>query len=237
MHPLLHNPGPRRLTNALLARLSWSESRDGAAPAETPAETVTRRYYEQRYESLATEWRAIDDLMARSVDNAKEMFGTNSLSWVLLQEQIWNPPIYPRDVAANFIERYRIGGAQDLPAAFSGGTSLRASFRGLDESIQMQMEARTLWSSVMARSLPPGVRQRMESDIVWFEATASRYRLLAATCDFVRARELGLDLQSSRERISRELGMLRQTPVLADTVSPVNQSLFLAYHAQLVGLQ
>ena len=76
----------------------------------------------------------------------------------------------------------------------------------------------------------------MESDLVWFTTTASRYRLMDATSDFVWAREYGLDLEEPRGRVAREIGFLRQSPVLSDTVSPVNQRLFLDFHAQLAGL-
>lgn len=140
-------------------------------------------------------------------------------------------------MAASFIDRYRLGGVQDLPTAFSGLTSIRASFRGLDDSIRMQAEARTLWSGIMTRSVPPDVRRHMESDLVWFEATASRDQLLAATSDCVVAREQGLDPRPYRDGMTREFAILRQTPVLGDTASPVNQKLFLDQHARLAGLQ
>jgi hypothetical protein len=89
---------------------------------------------------------------------------------------------------------------------------------------------------VLNQALPPDVRRHMESDLAWFAATASRYRLMAATSDFVWAREHNLELAEPRERIARELELLRQSPVLADTVSPVNQRLFLTFHARLAGL-
>lgn len=236
MHPILRNPGPRRLTNLLLAQLSWNELSGGTGTSEERAGVLIDSYFSRRYGRYAKEWREIHELMSLSVENAKELFGTHSLSWVLLQEQIWNPPIYSRAEAAGHISRYRDGGIQDLPAASSGLQTVRASFRGLDESIGLQRTALDRSAALLARELPRDVRRHMKSDLVWFEATASRYRLMAATSDFVWAREHGLDVEEPRERIARELALLRQTSVLGDTVSPVNQTLFLDLHQQLAEL-
>jgi len=236
MHPLLRNPGPRRLTNLLLAKLAWTEPGAGDTAVGDRAEAAIKEYFVRRYGVYADEWRSIHESMSRSVENAKEIFGANSLDWLLLQEQIWNPPFYPRTEAVQFIARYRGGGVQDLPAAYSGMPFVRASFRGLDESLRTQSDAAARWSVLLDQPLPPDVRRHMESDLAWFTATTSRYRLMAAASDFVWAREHGLDVEEPRGRIAREIGFLRQTPVLSDTVSPVNQRLFLDFHAQLAGL-
>ena len=236
MHPILRNPGPRRITNLLLAQLSWKELSGSIATPEERAEALIDSYFSRRYGLYAEEWRAVHELMSLSVENAKELFGMNSLYWVLFQEQIWNPPFYSRAEAAAYISRYRAGGIQDLPTAFPGLQTVRASFRGLDESIRLQITALDRSAALLAQSLPLDVRRRMESDLVWFEATASRYRLMAATSDFVWAREHGLDFEEPRQRIARELAFLGQTPTLGDTVSPVNQTLFLDFHSQLAGL-
>jgi hypothetical protein len=233
---VLRNPGPRRLTNALLSGLAWGEI-GSAFSADDVAEAITRQYFARRYGAHADAWRAVYDSLARSVENAKEMFGTNSLSWVLLQEQIWSPAVYPRDEAAAYVARYRVGGAQELPARFSNAQFQRASFRGLDESVRLQGDASSRWRELLDGPLPGDVRRRMESDVVWFEATASRYRLLAAASDFVVERAQGESLDESRAGIARELGFLRQSPVLGDTVSGVNQSLFMDLTARLAGLQ
>ena len=235
-HPVLRNPGPRRLTNALLSRLAWGEI-GSAFSADDVAEAVTRQYFARRYGAHADAWRAVYDSLARSVENAKEMFGTNSLSWVLLQEQIWSPAVYPRDEAAAYVARYRVGGTQELPARFSNAQFQRASFRGLDESVRLQGDASSRWRELLDGPLPGDVRRRMESDVVWFETTASRYRLLVAASDFVVERAQGESLDESRAGIARELGFLRQSPVFGDTVSGVNQSLFMDLTARLAGLQ
>lgn len=236
MHPLLRNPGPRRLTNALLSRLLWRDlSRagdDGWALSDHAA--VAGDYFLKRYGAHAAEWQIIYDLIARSTENSKEMFGINSLSWLLLQEQIWTTPFYDATTTMAFIERYRDGGVADLPAAFSGAEFERATFRGLDASLALQAEARLRWQKVLEQALPPQIRARMLSDVEWFEATASRYRLLVATIDFLKARQAGTDTGDALARINSEIEHLSETPVTADTISPIDQRAFLTPYRKLV---
>jgi hypothetical protein len=238
MHPLLSNPGPRRLTNALLSRLGWQERVDGDRTEATndASGQVVQDYFERRYAEHAAEWREINELMSRSVENAKEIFGHNSLYFVLFQDLIWSAPPYTRAEAAGFLPLYRIGGVQDLPAAFSGGTTVRESFRGLDESIRLQDAAIARSQSLLSRPLAAEVRARMESDVAWFNATASRYRLMAATCDYVVAREKQLDLGEPRARMAQEIALLQSTAVTQDTISPVDQRSFLNQHRALAGI-
>ncbi len=225
MHPLLRNPGPRRMTNLLLSRLAWNEGGSAGAPGwpEAAGQQLLDDYFSNRYGAHAAQWRAIHELMAASVENAKEMFWTNSLSWLLLQEQIWSVPFYPREQAAAFIPRFRSGGTQDLPAAYSGTQTVRATFRGLDESLQLQEQAARRWVAVLGTVADPAVRQRMDSDLLWFEATAARYRLTSASCDYLLARVRGDGVGELRSRIAHELALLRAAAVTADTISPVDQ--------------
>lgn len=238
MHPLLTNPGPRRLTNSLLARLAWQTRSTGSQIDATDdrSEQIIQEYFERRYAGHATEWREIYELMSRSVENAKEIFGHNSLYFVLFQELIWSEPPYTRSEAVEFIPLYRVGGVQDLPARFSGVATVRESFRGLDESIQLQVAADAKWRAVLAGPMAAAVRARMESDVAWFMATASRYRLMAATCDYVVARENQLDLSEPRARMAQEISFLQSTGVTQDTISPVDQRSFLNQHRALAGI-
>jgi hypothetical protein len=74
----------------------------------------------------------------------------------------------------------------------------------------------------------------MESDVAWAAATASRYRLMAATCDYVIARFHAADLSEPRSRMEREIAFLESSPVTRDTISPVDQRHFLTYHRLLL---
>lgn len=239
MHPLLKNPGPRRLTNRLLSRLAWVDTDADTAAGILPdaGETLIQEYFDRRYGAHAAGWRTIHELMSQSVENAKEVFGTNSLYWLLFQEFFWASPPYTLAQTAEFIPRFRAGGVQDLPGAFSDVKSVRATFRGLDESIRLQEQAAQLWTAMLDSPLPAAERRRMESDVAWFVATASRYRLMAATSDYVVAKQNQLDLSEPRSRIVREVAFLRESPVLADTISPVDQRSFLDLHLNLAQLR
>jgi len=125
---------------------------------------------------------------------------------------------------------------QDLPAAFSGASSERATFRGLDESLALQAEARGRWQAMLSEPLGAAARANVESDVAWFEATASRYRLMAATADLLAARYEGRDESAARLRIAAEVRVLEASPVVRDIISPVDQSAFLLKHRQLANL-
>jgi hypothetical protein len=232
MHPLLANPGPRRLTNLLLAKIAWNDvntRQPGVAPA-----TVMSSYFADRYGSHAAAWQAVTELMSSSVENASQIFGLNSLFVVLFQEQIWTQPPYSRTEADSFIAQYRAGGRQQLPGGYSGRDAIAQSFRGLDESIALQDRARAQWESVLAEPMPAEERARMESDVAWFLSTSSRYRLMAATCDYVLAAPHSTEQERARMQMEVELTFLSASPVLDDTISPVNQRAFLSYHRNLL---
>lgn len=232
MHPLATNAGPRGLTDALLAKLAWRDL-DGAPHVDT--ESITRRWFAGRYRGQAAAWREVHELMARSVDNAEQLFGMDSLTWVLLQEQLWAEPPYTRDAANAWISRYREGGVQELPGGYSARAGFRSSFRGLDESIALQRAAEASWLQVLDRVDDEEVRARLEQDVAWFTATASRYRLLAATCDWLLAADDPAARAVARARAEDELALLANAAVLDDTISPVDQRAFLARHQTLLG--
>jgi hypothetical protein len=237
VHPLLKNPGARRLTNRLLSRLAWKElpSHDNATGLPSAAgEALIQDYFARRYGIFAPAWRAIHELMAQSVDNAQEMFGINSFYWLLCQELLWTPPVYTRSQVADFIPIFRKGGRTELPGAFSNLISVRAVFRGLDDSLQKQERAAQGWMNILVDSVPAEIRRRMESDVDWFNATNSRYRLMAATSDYLLAQHSGQDVSEPRLRIVREVDFLRNSSVTADTISPVDQRSFLDLHIKLV---
>ena len=237
MHALDGNPGPRRLTNLLHGHLGWQEAVGPYALSRVAlADRLTANYFERRYGNLAAEWRHVYELMTRSTENAQEIFGSNSLHMVLFQDLIWSPPFFSRAEAAGFIPMYRLGGSQELPAAFSGGTTMHANFRGLDSSLALQAEARDIWTRIVSFSMPAEIRMRIESDVSWFEGTASRYRLMAATCDYVAAELAGNDLTGARSRIAEEIAIIEALAPLGGTLSPVDQFQFLALHRARAGL-
>jgi hypothetical protein len=236
MHPLDRNPGPRRLTNYLQSRLAWRET-TGPRALERAAlsDALTQEYFTRRYGALASDLRRVYELMAQSTENAQEMFGSNSLHMVLFQDLIWSPAFYPESEMVAAIPQYRAGGAQTLPAAFAGRTVEQANFRGLDSSLALQAEALQIWTRAR-ETAAPAVSARLEADIAWFTSTASRYRLLAATCDYMVARHAGGDFAPARERMAAEIALLEGLAANGETISPVNQYQFLELHRTRAGL-
>jgi hypothetical protein len=228
MHPLLSNPGPRRLTNLLLAELLWKPL--GPAPGPR-AEAAVQRFFQQRYGEAAASWRRLHETLADSVDNAAEMFGINSLDWLLNQDLIWPPSGFYREAqATQMLDRFLIGGLQPLPAAYSGRVADSARFRSLPASIALQARMEAEWQAVLAATTDPTLRTRLQADVQWFESTASRYRLMQAAVERAQRAGRGEDTSVQRAAMAREIALLERSPTTQDTVSPVDQRYFLWPH-------
>jgi len=126
--------------------------------------------------------------------------------------------------------------AQDVPAAYSGIPSFRARSRGLDESVSMQHQASTAWDQALAQPMSPAIRSRMESDVVWFQSTASRYRLMSASVELALRSARGEDTTAARDIMAREIDLLASSATTLDSVSPVDQRAFLGLHRIKAGL-
>lgn len=238
MHPLLRNPGPRRLTYHLMSRLCWGSASGAAAATATQVQvqTLIDEFFQRRYGEHANEWRAVHEQMALSVDNAREMFGVNSLFWLVHQDLLWSPAFYSLEEAVSFIPVFRAGGARDVPAAYSGVPTERCVFRGLDESLALHRQAQAAWQAILARAMPEVIRSHMRADLSWFETTASRYRLMAASCEYLQAQVRQADTTAARARMATEITLLAAAPETADTISPVDQRAFLEWHRRRAGL-
>lgn len=236
MHPLLKNPGPRRLTNYLMSQLSWSdaESDNRDTLAKNKSNQAVVNFFEKRYGKWAAQWREIHELMAHSVENAQEMFGHNSLYWVLFQHFMWVPAFYSSAECIGFISKYRIGGLQELPAKFSLSTTVTETFIGLDESLKIHKIVLIKWEKILAEIQDSNIQQRMLADIEWFNATASRYRLMGLSCDYALARNDTQDKNKLKIKIQHEISYLKKSPITKDTISPVDQRVFLNYHQKLI---
>jgi hypothetical protein len=232
MHPLKTYPGPFRLTHIMLSKLTWKDLRSFQENME-PDQSI-KKFFERRYCDYAADWRAVHELMAKSVQNAKEMFGHNSLSHCLFQDIFWSPAPYRESQIVNFIPQYLEGGTQDLPAGFSNLKTVRETFRGLKESLELQAKAKIEWEGVLSKPVPKDIRNRMEGDVSWFKATCSRYGLIAAACQFfIRTRTSEGEAEESRARMLEEINFLQSSPITQDTISPVNQRAFLSCYRKL----
>ncbi len=238
MHPMLKNPGPRRLTNYLMSQLSWFDpkSDSGDKLVKNKSNQITVNFFDKRYGKWSSPWREIHELMARSAENAQEIFGHNSLYWVLFQHFMWNPAFYTPEECIKFIGKYLIGGTQELPARFSMDETVVETFIGLNESLKLQETARLKWVKTLANVSDSNVQKRMESDVEWFKATASRYHLMKLTSDYFIASNKKRDVNQLSAQIQHEINFLKQSQVTKDTISPVNQRVFLDHHQRMISL-
>lgn len=236
MHPLLKNPGPMRLTNSILSREGWIDPTDTINRQDSSEiDNVITKYFERRYGKYALDWREIYTIMSKSVENTQEMFGTNSLRWLLFQEFMWAKPVYTRFDAAKYIHRYKTGSIQNLPALFSNKVSIKSEFIGLDQSLIFHKQVLTkLNSIILNKDINDDIKKNIEDDIEWFMATASRYRLLAAAGNLYLARENNEPLNDFIVQIQSEINYLQKSSVTNDTISPVNQRAFLKNYRKLL---
>lgn len=226
MHPLLKNPGPRRLTNILFAQLGW-EALSPKSNANSKAKNTRIRYFVDRYGKYASEWCKIYALMSRSTQNVKEMFAENSLDWLLLQKIYWDSPRYTQKEVVALIPRYIVGGVQSLPTfGDEDKGNERANFAGLRVSLLLQSFAKQKYHQLFEQATEEKIKHRMQDDIAWFDSTMSRYSLLKALSDYhidSYDRKNNDGLEQHQRYIKKEVDNLTRSSVTADTISPVDQ--------------
>lgn len=219
MHPLNGDPGPRRLTNRLLSTLTWNIQLTG--------ENVNKDYFEKMYPEIENELREIYSLLDNALSNIKEMFGEDSLSYNLFQEHYWSSPPYTENQILEHIPKYLEGGSQYLPGKFSSVKDYRVSFVGLEQSIvQLQQCIDRLEEIFHKSSLDSKVCQRLAADIQWFRTSYFRYNLLWNLAKWRLLKTLSPDsprLEIFAREFQKSLNFLKFTPLLNQTISPVNQ--------------
>ena len=237
MHPLLANPGPRRLTNVLLGKIAWNDV-STRQPSVAPA-TVMSSYFADRYGAHASAWQAVTELMSQLCRECRtRSSGSTHCSWSCSRSRSGASPVPAEQKRTRSSRSIELADASSFPGGYSGRGAIAESFRGLDESLAIQDLARARWESVLAEPMSAQVRARMQADVAWFLSTSSRYRLMAATCDYILAAPHSTQQERARSQMEAELTFLSASPVLEDTISPVNQRAFLSYHrALLAGTQ
>jgi len=207
MHPLQEG-GPRTLTDWLLGRLAWR----GASTSEAEYESWVKDYFEGRYSEVADQVRGAYVQIAHGVENAREMFLRNSLFDLLFLQHRLERGYSAREVSA-LLDGYLLGGWQDIPPSpkvglgrYDGFPLERAEFRGLDESLSLLEDAVSALENVDASSSAT-VRERVEEDLAWATAAASRYKLFRNAIGYYR----GYNLPDLFPADERRLPQYRQT--------------------------
>ncbi|OEG74536.1 hypothetical protein BEL05_19060 [Shewanella colwelliana] len=225
MHPLKTNPGPRRLTNQLISKLTWQDT------GEVNSLTISERYFNDRYGSYSDEWQAFYKTYSDAIDNAKEMFAEDSLTYHLFKGIFWGEPWTDNDI--NIIHQFRTGGLQSIPVLFQN-RNLLERFRGLDESVDMLNDIVFRSERLISQVDDLNIKNNMSHDLIWFKATYARYLLIYYISQFVELKIEGRDNDFLISKIQTEIDFLDTVSVTDDTLSPVNQRAFIVFCRKLI---
>ncbi|MGX5173685.1 hypothetical protein ACUR5C_06650 [Aliikangiella sp. IMCC44653] len=230
MHPLYENPGPRRLTNQLFSKMLW-KNMDPSYSRKLVGDAVKHKYFSKRYGKYAMEWESIYDEVMHSIDNAKELFGEDSLNYHLFKTIFWGESREISDI--EIFNQFKTGGLQSIPLLFEDNVLIE-NFRGLDESLSRLNNAASKWRTMLAKNIEPSIKARMLDDVEWFESSLVRYRLTSNSVDLVINGLLGNDNEQLKSLITNDILLLESSKVTNDTLSPVNQRNFLNWHKALL---
>lgn len=222
MHPVYPHPGPRNITNRLLASLTWANGQHRGA-------ALIDDYFYKRYGAYATEWKEVHNLMDTSISNSKEIFGYNSLTMLLLQDVYWEQPFYTPKEVVSLMKRYLDGGGVFLPSKYYHNKEdvIFSKFIGLNNSIQLQKLAKSKWEALLAQVHDATIKERMQNDIVWFSSTVSRYNLIKLLYDFENKRYHGEDTGALIAKIKEEISVLKASPATRSALSEFSHHAFL----------
>jgi hypothetical protein len=223
-HPLRTMPGPRRLTNVLLALTAWH----GTRVRETQVSAWGRDYFQRRYGRLAAPVREIYDLLDTAVSNAREMALRVSLRHLLFLQHRRQPLWTAAQVSA-LADAYLTGGTQTIPApsAQAPGDTDTAHFLGLRDSLRLLASAKAQVNAL--RTAVPALtvveRRKVDELAAWTYAAWRRYEVMRVAVVYYREVNLATDVPEERlearaRRIRLLNALLAATPLTQDTVSP-----------------
>lgn len=223
MHPLYETPGPRNLTNALLARLAWDGSK---ATKPENYEQWIRDYFNRRFGAVADQVRAVYALSDLATSNAREVYLRRSLHHLLFiqhrADNLWSP-----SEVSGLADRYLDGGAQIIPApdAVAADELVAADFVGVRTSLAMLSECRaTALDLLTLKGLGTAVRGRLDETYRWCSAAWRRYELMRVSTLYYREVN-GLIpvtptvLEARAQKIRDLNSLLIASPFTADTVT------------------
>ncbi|KFN49321.1 hypothetical protein [Arenimonas composti] len=222
MHPV-HHPGPRKLTNWLMARISWL----GDVPQlRKQVNEWTTDYFKRRYGN--DNWREMRDIYAlsdKATGNAREMILRRSL-WDLLFRQHHNGRVWTPGQVETFASRFLDGGIQAIPEPNTDSADglMETEFVGLRDSLAMLAEARERLAAVETGPSGTGRKRRLTELSAWLTDAWRRYELLRISALYYREVNGLLSapvdrIEQHRVRIENLNRMLSNSPYTNDTVS------------------
>ena len=97
------------------------------------------------------------------------------------------------------------------------------SFKGLNESLKGLEIAKKNWMEILNKEQSDIVKHRMKQDILWFETTLSRYKLLGYLSSYYKLRFIKEKQSMAKNALSlakTELEFLLSQPNFSDAMSP-----------------
>ncbi len=221
MHPLATKPGPRKLTNWLVANLAWR----GVATGPDEYEGWIADYFAQRYPHAATEMRAIYDLMDTAASNGREVFLRVSLRHLLFIQQR-STPVWTVLQVSDLANRYLNGGHQVIPAPGAKATTdtVSADFVGVFQSLALLAQAKQRIDALATDGENSAEKARRIEDRLWAYGAWQRYELLRVATLYYREINLlvaSTTTQAHHDRIVSLNSLLGASVIMKDTVTPL----------------
>lgn len=235
MHVALDDPGPRRLTHAMAARLGWSQSSASGKPASTLRDgaDVIRSYFANRFGDQASGMRNAYAQVAQATSNAGQIFGMDSLHMLLVQQLVWDESLYSPEEVRAFVAGFLKGGRQWRPGKFYGPSDYRSNFVGIEASIALIRKAILIARAEAGTTKSADVRASIFAEIAWFESTLNRYRASQLLGQALLEGERSPRYKALTAQLLHVLSQLEASPNLRGTVTEVNQTEFIGQYRKL----
>lgn len=218
MHPLEGSNGTFDLLNYSLSKLLWNPS--------TSKENIEDKYFNSLYQDKAMELKKIYKKIDQALSNRKEMLGQNSLRYCLFQEVYWAVPPYSSEEVNDHINKFLIGGKQELPAKFQSSKEfISADFLGLRDSIKLLESSLKDLELLQVKELSQPTINKINNDIKWTKASLNIYKLLnnLSILRLYEENNLSIDIGKLVNETKIIVDDLQNNDVFFKTVSKVDQ--------------
>ncbi len=235
MHVALEDPGPRRLTHALAARLGWvrSPAFGKSSTIQAVSENVIRSFFANRFGDQAPGMHKVYFQVARATSNAGQIFGMDSLHMLLVQPLVWSQGFYSRKEVKEFVDGFSIGGRQWRPGKFYGSSNYRSNFVGIETSMELIGNAISLAQTEAKVASTQEIRANIVADIAWFKSTLLRYRAIYLLGQSLTEVKGSLRHEALTIQLIAILDELEVNPNLRGTVGDVDQTEFVEQYRKL----
>ncbi len=222
-HANRNNIGPRKVTNKLIAQLSWKEYDPSRFQyKQKSAELKTDEYFAISYGDKAAEVKRVYMELAAATSNVAEI--ANSCNFTIFQDLVWTPPPLTTSESERLLNACVQGGRQSLRDLPFENVFL-AEFVGVADSVaRLTTLATTVSRLIDSTTISNAARERLSSEYEWFAITLQRFQLISLAIDYRLHTTVG---SAERAAIVSKINVLVDSilanPITADTLSKVNQ--------------